>query len=127
MAAWSWLRHAPWGDIARAAARRVPDLVRDLRGAPPAEPPPGPRPAAEAGTGAPTSDLADLRFRLELLEAGLDKLRSQAETQARLADERTRELSAAVESLAARARVATWVACAGLVLAAVVAALPWLR
>jgi hypothetical protein len=48
MPAWGWLKYAPWGEIAKAAAK-VPGLVRELRGGDDDEsPPPPPRPPAES-------------------------------------------------------------------------------
>ena len=75
MAAWGWLRHAPWGEIAKAAAARVPGLVRDLRRRDDDDTPPA-RPAASADV---PPDVAQLKFELELVKthanAGHDVLK----------------------------------------------------
>jgi hypothetical protein len=125
MASWGWLRHAPWGEIAKVAAKaaaKAPDLVRELRGRVAGEesaPPPPPAP------GEPAPDLERLRFDLELVKTNLDRLRAHGEA---LAQERLTLARATEESfrvLSARLRMATWLAAAALAaaLAALAAAL----
>lgn len=105
MAAWAWLKYAPWGEIAKAAAR-VPDLVRDMRKpreaveeAQRAEPP------ADAG-----ADVSQLRFEIEILKANLDRLRTHSEAQARAMEEQSRVLSESFETISRRLRFTSWIA-----------------
>lgn len=121
MPAWGWLKYAPWGEIAKAAAK-VPGLVRELRGGDDDEsPPPPPRPPAEVE---PT-DVAQLRFEVELLKSGIDKVRAQGEAQQRALEQHSRALAQELATISARLRTVTWIASVALIaaLAAVATAL----
>lgn len=115
MAAWGWLRHAPWGEIAKAAAARVPGLVRDLRDlrrdddeAPPARP-------AEGGDAPP--DVAQLKFEVELVKTNLERLRAHSESQAAALEHQAKALTESFQAISARLRLLTWIAGLALVLA----------
>ncbi|MFN8751459.1 MAG: hypothetical protein ACK5ZP_05735, partial [Betaproteobacteria bacterium] len=125
MAYWSLLRHAPWGEIAKVAAKaaaKAPDLVRELRSRASGE---GTAPPEPSSPGTAAADLERLRFDLELVKTNLDRLRTHGEA---LAQERLELARATEESfrvLSARLRLATWLAAAALAaaLAALAAAL----
>ena len=105
MPAWGWLKYAPWGEIAKAAAK-VPGLVRELRGGDEDETPPPPRPPAE---GEPP-DVAQLRFEVELLKSGIDKVRAQGDAQQRALEQHARTLAQELATISARMRTVTWIA-----------------
>lgn len=122
MAAWGWLRHAPWGELARAAAR-VPDLVRDFRRTRDDEPEPAPPGTApEGGT-----DVAQLRFELEAARSRIDKLRSQVDAQAGLLDSQARLLAETSAALSTRLRLALWMSALALIAGAGALAVVLLR
>jgi len=111
MASWTWLRHAPWGEIVKAAAR-VPEFVRDLRkGGDDDEAPTPPRPTAAAEA---PSDISQLKFELELLKSNIDKLRGHSEAQGRAMEEQARALAESFNAISARLRTVTWLAAAAL-------------
>jgi hypothetical protein len=121
MPAWGWLKYAPWGEIAKAAAK-VPGLVRELRGGDDDEAPtPPPRPPAD---GEPP-DVAQLRFEVELLKSGIDKVRAQGDAQQRALEQHARALAQELATISARLRTVTWIASVALLaaLAAVATAL----
>jgi len=121
MPAWGWLKYAPWGEIAKAAAK-VPGLVRELRGGDDDEAPtPPPRPPAD---GEPP-DVAQLRFEVELLKSGIDKVRAQGEAQQRALEQHARALTQELATISSRLRTVTWIATVALLaaLAAVATAL----
>ena len=125
MPAWGWLKYAPWGEIAKAAAK-VPGLVRELRGGDGDEnevPPPPPRPAAEGEA----PDVAQLRFEVELLKSGIDKVRAQGDVQQRALEQQSRVFAQEIAAISARLRTVTWIATVALLaaLAAVATALWW--
>lgn len=105
MASWSWIKYAPWGEIAKAASR-VPDLVRDIR---------KPREGGDESPrspGAPESlpDVAQLKFEMELMKANLERLRAHSENQAKAMEDQARVLSESFDAISARLRFATWLA-----------------
>ncbi len=127
MAYWSWLRYAPWGEIAKVAAKaaaKAPDLVRELRGRVSGDETVPPEPSAPGQT---TPDLERLRFDLELVKTNLERLRAHGEA---LSQERQALARATEESfrvLSARLRMATWLTAAALVAALAALAATLLR
>ncbi|WP_291299479.1 hypothetical protein [Elioraea sp.] len=121
MASWSWLRHAPWGEIAKAAAR-VPAFVRDLRKDDDDEPAPARQPAADV-----PPDVAQLKFELELVKTNLERLRVHSESQAAALDQQARALSESFQSISSRLRTLTWLASAALIAAGIALAVALLR
>jgi hypothetical protein len=121
MASWTWLRHAPWGEIAKAASR-VPEFVRDLRNRARDDEPAQPVPPGE---GEDVPDAARLRFEIELLKTNLERLRSHSEQQAKAQETQSRQIAESFAAIAARERRLTWLATAALIVgvAALVAAL----
>lgn len=113
MAAWGWLRHAPWGEIAKAAAARVPGLVRDLRRGDDDDVQPA-RPAASAEA---PPDVAQLKFELELVKTNLERLRAHSESQAAAQEHQAKALTESFQAISARLRLLTWIAGLALVLA----------
>ena len=113
MPSWSWLKYAPWGEIAKAA-RRVPEFVRDLRKDDDDDQAPAPSRSASPDT---PPELAQLRFELELLKANIEKLRAHSETQGRALEEQARALTQISNAHAARLRTAAWVAGLALIVA----------
>lgn len=121
--AWAWLKHAPWGEIAKVAGR-VPEFVRDLRrGRDDDEVPP---PAAPAGAEAP-DDVARLRFEIELLKTHVERLRAHSEQQAQVIETQARQMADGMAELGARARLNGWIAAAALVAAIAAIALVLMR
>jgi hypothetical protein len=121
MASWTWLRHAPWGEIAKAASR-VPEFVRDLRNRARDDEPAQPVPPADAED---IPDAARLRFEIELLNTNLERLRSHTEQQAKAQEIQARQIAESFAAIDARQRRLTWLAAAALIagLAALAAAL----
>ena len=121
MASWTWLRHAPWGEIAKAASR-VPEFVRDLRNRGRDEEPAQPVPPGDADE---MPDAARLRFEIELLKTNLERLRSHTEQQAKTHEIQARQIAESFAAIDARQRRLTWLAAAALIagIAALAAAL----
>ena len=92
MAWWGVIKHAPWGEIAKAASR-VPDFVRELRKpSAPAEPI---RPA----TSTPVPDAEQLKFEIELLKSNIDRLRTFSESQSAAMDAQAKALTASFDAI----------------------------
>lgn len=103
MAWWGVIRHAPWGEIAKAASR-VPEFVRELRK-------PNEAPVPErATTSTPVPDAEQLKFEIELLKSNLDRLRALSESQAAAFDTSARALTASFDAISRRIRALTWMA-----------------
>lgn len=121
MASWTWLRHAPWGEIAKAASR-VPEFVRDLRNRARDDEPAQAVPPADAED---IPDAARLRFEIELLKTNLERLRSHTEQQAKAQEIQARQIAESFAALDAGQRRLTWLAAAALIagIAALAAAL----
>ena len=120
MAWWGVIKHAPWGEIAKAASR-VPDLVRELRKpAAPAEPV---RPA----TSTPVPDAEQLKFEIEVLKSNVDRLRTFSESQSGAMDAQAKALTASFEAISGRIRMLTWVAAAALAASLAALAITLLR
>lgn len=112
MAAWGWLKYAPWGEIAKAAAR-VPELMRDLR-----KPGQGKlEPEMPTGPGTPVPGAEQLQFEIELLKTNVDRLRAHAETQGRAMEQQAKALAENFDAIGRRLRLITWIAGAALVIA----------
>jgi hypothetical protein len=123
MASWTWLRHAPWGEIAKAA-QRVPEFVRDLRNRNRDDEPAQPAPQGEAGE---VPDAARLRFEIELLKTNLERLRSHSELQTKAQELQARQIAESFAAIAARQRRLTWLAVAALLAGLAALALAVLR
>jgi hypothetical protein len=120
MAWWGVIKHAPWGEIAKAASR-VPDLVRELRKpAAPAEPV---RPA----TSTPVPDAEQLKFEIEMLKSNVDRLRAFSESQSAAMDAQAKALTASFDAISGRIRMLTWIAATALAASLIALAIALLR
>lgn len=120
MAWWGVIKHAPWGEIAKAASR-VPDFVRELRKpSAPAEPI---RPA----TSTPVPDAEQLKFEIELLKSNIDRLRTFSESQSAAMDAQAKALTASFDAILRRIRILTWLAAAALAASLIALAIVLLR
>jgi hypothetical protein len=120
MAWWGVLKHAPWGEIAKAASR-VPEFVRDFRKTA-AESEPAP-----PGTSTPVPGAEQLKFEIEVLKSNLERLRSHAESQAAAMDAQSRTFAESFRAITARVRVLTWISGASIVIAVVALVVAWMR
>jgi len=107
MAWWGVIKHAPWGEIAKAASR-APDFLRELRK------PSGPAEPVRPTTSTPVPDAEQLKFEIEVLKTNLDRLRTFSESQAAAMDAAAKALSASFDAVTRRIRMLTWLAAAAL-------------
>jgi hypothetical protein len=107
MAWWGVIKHAPWGEIAKAASR-VPDFVRELRK------PGGPTEPARPATSTPVPDAEQLKFEIELVKSNVDRLRAFSETQSAAMDAQSKALAASFDAISSRIRTLSWLVAAAL-------------
>jgi len=103
MAWWGVIKHAAWGEIAKAAAR-VPEFVREFR-----------KPADAAEPSQPTTstaipDAEQLKAEIDRLKTNLERIRSFSEAQASAMDAQSKALAQSLKAMAARIRTLTWIA-----------------
>ena len=106
----SLLKLAPWGEIAKAAAR-VPDLVRGMR---------NPSPDAAPATSTPVPDAERLVAEIIRIDNNVGHLRAYSEQQATA-------VATAMLNLSARVTRLTWLAAAALLAAIVAIVVPLVR
>ena len=120
MAWWGVLKHAPWGEIAKAASR-VPEFVRDFRkNATNGEPEP-------PTTSTPVPGAEQLKFEIEVLKSNLEHLRSCSESQAAAMEAQSKALSESFRAISARMRVLTWITGGAIFIAAGALIVTWTR
>lgn len=120
MAWWGVLKHAPWGEIAKAASR-VPEFVRDIRKAPANNDPVPPT------TSTPVPGAEQLKFEIEVVKSNVERLRSYAESHAATVDAQSKALTDSFNAISARMRTLTWIAGAALVVAVIAVIVAWMR
>jgi len=120
MAWWGVIKHAPWGEIAKAASR-APDFLRELRK------PSGPAEPVRPTTSTPVPDAEQLKFEIELLKANVERLRAFSESQGAAMDAAAKALSASFDAVTRRIRMLTWLATAALVASLTALAVALLR
>jgi hypothetical protein len=119
---WTWIKYAPWGEIARLAAR-APDLVRELRRP---EQPQRPEAGSQAAPDAPAG-LRELQGELDLLRANVDRLRDFNEQQAKALEAEARALAESFAVISRRIRLLTLVSAAALIVGTVALAAALVR
>lgn len=120
MAWWGVLKHAPWGEIAKAASR-VPEFVRDFRKTAANNEPVPPT----ASTPVPGAE--QLKFEIEVLKSNLERLRSYSESQATAMDAQSRALTESFRAITARMRMLTWISGASIAIAVIALIVAWTR
>ncbi|MBX9963408.1 MAG: hypothetical protein K2Y35_10150 [Burkholderiales bacterium] len=120
MAWWGVLKHAPWGEIAKAASR-VPEFVRDFRKTAANNEPVPPT------TSTPVPGAEQLKFEIEVLKSNLERLRSYSESQTAAMDAQSKALTESFRAITARMRALTWITAVSVIVAVIALIVAWTR